>query len=180
MHVRHSPGLAAALLMTACDGSVALTNASIAEVATATASIERPEPGQWSTDATLLAFDAGTPPAPGAALMRAQVGATTTTDGCLTPGEARRPLFGALDPTEGATCTFRRFALRGERLDVLMTCRNARGETLEVRQQGRYTPADVDLRATISRRGVDGKPAGGMTTHVVAHRTGDCEEEEAS
>lgn len=170
----------ATLLLAACDGSVTLTNASIGEVATATASIPKPQPGEWRTDATLVAFDAGASDTPAARALRAGVGDTTSTEACLTAEDARRPLFGDLSPTDGAACTFRRFALNGERLDALMTCRNARGERLEVRQEGRYTPTDVDLQATISRAGRDGKPAGGMTTRIVAHRTGDCQEEDAT
>lgn len=172
--------LPVAYLLAGCDGSVSMTNASIPEVATATASIGKPQPGQWTTDATLVAFDAGAPDTPAARLLRAQVGDTATTEACLTPEDARRPLFGDLSPMQGADCTFRRFALRGERLDALMACRNARGETLEVRQEGRYTPTNVDLQASVSRRSANGKPAGGMTTRIVAHRTGDCEEEDGA
>jgi hypothetical protein len=170
--------IALPLLLAACDGAVTLTNAAIPEVATATAGVEKPEPGQWSSAVTLVAFDAGGADTPAAQLLRGQVGDTVTTEACLTPEDARRPLFGDVAPIAGATCTFTRFILRGGRLDALMACRNARGERLEVRQQGGYTPDAVDLQATVRRFARGGKPAGGMTTRIVAHRTGDCEEDD--
>lgn len=165
--------LALPLAVGACGSSVELTNATIAEVAHATASIPRPEPGEWTTDAQLTAFDAGADRSPMAAAMKARVGDTDTTEACLTDEEARKPLFGDLSPTAGANCTFRRFAYREGRLDATMVCENA-GRTLTVSQRGSYSANAVDLVSTTAVKGADGKPVGSQTTRVTAKRTGDC------
>jgi hypothetical protein len=163
-----------AALLAGCGDSMDLTNASIEEVASAAASVSKPETGQWTTDATLVSFDPGPERSPMADAMAAQVGETTGTDACLSPDDAAKPLFGDLTPTAGADCTFRRFTLRDGKLDATMTCRNRDGALLEVTQRGKYSATAVDLTAVVARRGADGKPAGGMTTHVVAKRTGEC------
>lgn len=168
--------LAAALPLAACSGDIDLTNASIAEVADATASLEKPEAGQWRTDTRVVSFDAGADKTPAAAAIRDQVGDTATTEACLTEEEAGKPLFGDLSTAAGANCRFRRFALKGEQLDAEMACRNASGETLTVSQKGRYSANAVDLTATVRRGGIAAQ-AGGMVTRIVARRTGDCAEE---
>ncbi|WP_375272296.1 DUF3617 domain-containing protein [Sphingomonas sp.] len=168
--------LLAVLPLAACSGDIDLTNASIAEVASATASIEKPVAGQWRTDTRLVSFDAGADKTPTAAAIREQVGDTSTTEACLTDEEAAKPLFGDLSTAAGANCRFRRFTLKGEQLDAEMACRNAGGETLTVSQKGRYSPSAVDLTATVRRGGVAAQ-AGGMVTRIVAKRTGDCAEE---
>lgn len=167
--------IAAALPLAACSGDIDLTNASIEEVAGATAGVEKPEAGQWKTDTRLVSFDAGADKTPAAATLRDQVGDTATTEACLTEDEAAKPLFGDLSTAAGANCRFRRFTLKGEQLDAEMACRNAGGETLTVTQHGRYSPSAVDLTATIRRAGVAAQ-AGGMVTRIVAQRTGDCVE----
>ena len=166
----------ATLPLGACSGAIDLTNASIEEVATATASVEKPQAGQWKTDTRLVSFDAGGDRTPAAAAIREQVGDTATTEACLSNEEAGKPLFGDLSTAAGANCRFRRFALKDEQLDAEMACRNARGETLSVAQKGRYSPTAVDLTATVRRGGVAAQ-AGGMVTRIVAKRTGDCAEE---
>ncbi|WP_294191152.1 hypothetical protein, partial [uncultured Sphingomonas sp.] len=88
--------LAAALPVSACSGDIDLTNASIAEVADATGSLEKPEAGQWRTDTRVVSFDAGADKTPAAAAIRDQVGDTATTEACLTEEEAGKPLFGDL------------------------------------------------------------------------------------
>lgn len=166
-----------AAMMAACSGEVDLTNASIEQVASASNRIAKPETGQWATDVTLVSFDPGPAASPVAAAMKDEIGTTTRTEACLSPDDAKKPLFGDLAPTTGANCRFAKFVLKGGRLDALMTCRNAGGETLEVRQQGAYSATAVDLSATIRRTAPDGKPAGGMATRTVAKRTGECARE---
>ena len=176
--------LAALLLplsLAACGGAIDLTNASIEEVARMTAAIDKPKPGQWKTDATLVSF---VPPARvGAAqqgevdAMKDQVGAITMTEACLDPEEAEKPLFGDLAPATGADCTFRRFRFDEGRLDATMTCRRADGVMLEVRQQGSYSAAAVDITSSVKRTGPNGAAQGAMTTKTVARRTGDCQPE---
>ncbi len=168
--------ITAVLPLAACSGDIDLTNASIEEVASATASLEKPAAGQWKTDTRLVSFDAGADKTPMAAAMRDQVGDTSTTEACLTEEEAAKPLFGDLSTAAGANCRFRRFTLKGEQLDAEMACRNAGGETLTVSQKGHYSPNAVDLTATVRRGGVAAQ-AGGMVTRITAKRTGDCAEE---
>ena len=162
-----------ALPLAGCSGDIDLTNASIPEVAAATASLAKPEAGQWRTDTRLVSFDAGADKTPTAAAIRDQIGDTRTTEACLTDEEAGKPLFGDLSTAAGANCRFRRFALKGEQLDAEMACRNAGGETLTVSQKGRYSSTNVDLTATVRRGGVAAQ-AGGMVTRIVARRLGDC------
>lgn len=164
------------LALAACSDAVDLSDASIDEVASATKAIARPDPGQWSTSVALTAFDGGGRRTPLSEMMRQQLGQEIITDACLSPEDARKPLFGDLVPTKGADCRFARFAYKDGKLDATMTCRNGSGERLQVRQQGSYSSTAVDLTSTIRRAGADGKPAGGMTTHMVAKRTGDCTE----
>lgn len=164
------------LSLEGCSGAIDLTNASIEEVAAATASVEKPEAGAWKTDTRLVSFDAGADKTPAAAAIREQVGDTATTEACLTEEDAAKPLFGDLSPAAGANCRFRRFSLKEEQLDAEMACRNASGETLSVSQKGRYSPTAVDLTATVRRGGVAAQ-AGGMVTRIVAKRTGDCADE---
>lgn len=164
------------LAVIACSDAVDLTNASIGDVASATSGISKPETGQWSTRVALTAFDRGGRRTPLSEMMAQQVGQEIVTDACLSPDDARKPLFGDLAPTQGADCRFQRFAYKDGKLDATMACRNGAGERLQVRQQGSYSSTAVDLTSTIRRAGADGKPAGGMTTHVVARRTGDCTE----
>lgn len=167
------------LLLAGCGESVELANASIAEVASATNAIEKPEEGQWVTRVGLTQFDDGGRRTPVSEQLRAQVGEEVETEACLTGEDARKPLFGALAPTEGADCRFSRFAYRDGTLDATMQCRNQAGERLEVRQQGSYSSTAVDLTSVIRRAAADGKAMGGMTTRVVARRTGDCTKAES-
>ena len=162
--------------LAACSGDIDLTNVSIAEVADATATLEKPEAGQWRTDTRVVSFDAGADTSPAAAAIREQVGDTATTEACLTEEEAAKPLFGDLSTAAGANCRFRRFSLKGEQLDAEMACRNAGGETLTVSQKGRYSASAVDLTATVRRGGI-AEQAGGMVTRITARRTGDCADE---
>lgn len=162
--------------LAACSGDIDLTNASIAEVAEATATLEKPEAGQWRTDTRVVSFDAGADTSPTAAAIREQVGDIVTTEACLTEEEAGKPLFGDLSTAAGANCRFRRFSLKGEQLDAEIACRNAGGETLTVSQKGRYSANAVDLTATVRRGGI-ATQAGGMVTRIAARRTGDCADE---
>ena len=157
-----------------CGNSIDLTNASIEEVARMSAAIDKPEPGQWTTDATLVSFDAGPVDSPVAQAMKEQLGETATTEACLDPEQAKKPLFGDLAPARGADCTFRHFRLKDGRLDAVMACRNADGAQLTVEQRGSYSSTKVDITSKVSRTAANGTGQGGMTSHVVARRTGDC------
>lgn len=164
----------AALFLSGCQDGVELTNASIAEVAAASASIARPDAGAWRTEAMLTAFDPGAQHSPMAEALAAQLGKRATTEACLSAADASQPLFGDLTPTQGANCMFRRFTLVKGRLDAEMTCRNAAGQRLEVSQRGAYASDRVDLTATVKRTEANGVSAGGMTTHVRGKRIGEC------
>lgn len=166
--------LALPIALAACGSSIDLTNASIEEVARMSANIDKPEPGQWKTDATLVSFDAGPVASPMATALKEQLGEVATTEACLDPEEAKKPLFGDLVPTEGANCTFRHFRFDDGKLDAVMACRNADGAVLEVQQRGTYTSTPVDLTSSVRRLGTNGAAQGGMTTKINARRTGDC------
>ena len=169
--------LAAAPLLLAiagCSDAVSLTNASIADVAAASASLPSPQAGGWRSDATLQRFDAGHAKTPAARDVASRVGETTTTETCLAPDDARKPLFAALNPAAGSDCRFPHFRYRDAHLDAAMTCRNRAGETLSVTQKGRYSATAVDLVSTVVRTAADGTRDGGQQTHVVARRTGEC------
>ena len=50
----------------------------------------------------------------------------------------------------------------------------ADGAQLTVEQRGSYSSTKVDITSKVSRTAANGTGQGGMTSHVVARRTGDC------
>jgi len=167
----------AALLLAGCDSGVELTNASLAEVATAAEAAVKPKPGQWETTTELVAFDMGQVGIQDpriAEVFKKQIGQKQNVSACLTPEQSEKRLFGDIAPNAGAFCRFAKFTMKNGQIDATMACRNAGGSRLEVRQAGDYGADAVNIMATVKRTAPNGTPEGGLTTRVTSRRTGDC------
>ena len=162
--------LALACTLAGCDRGVALTDASMEEVAQALGGAARQEPGLWETNTTLVAIDPGRGVAPrDVAAIGAQIGRPKVERGCLSAEQAAAPGFGQL---RGGRCRFARFVLADGRLDARMRCQRP-DATVLVTQQGAYGSTAFDMRTSLRQDAPAGRGMS-MTLHLVGRRVGAC------
>jgi hypothetical protein len=160
-------------------GEVALTNASVEDVAAQTAAAGKAgamrfEPGEWETTVTIDQASLPGMPTAAKSMERLKL-AKTTTRNCVTPEQAARPneaMFGG----KGGNCRFDRYAMRGGKLDATMRCTGAGmgGSEAVIAMTGRYAERSFDLVNTMTAAPMPGHPEITMTSRVIGKRLGAC------
>ncbi len=175
--------LSALILLTSCGrADVELTNASLEDVAKATAAAETLTPGQWATVTEIVSVDA-----PGAdgqskavinAISKGMVGKKSATEHCLTPEQAKRPDAGMFAGKTGGSCRFDRFALSGGTMDATVHCGTPGGRgDMVMAMKGKYGGESYALASEMTMSGMPGPASGrGMTIRATSKgtRTGAC------
>lgn len=153
-----------------CGRGVALTNASMEEVAKAMNGAARQQPGEWQTSTELVAMDLGKAAnSRAAAAIQRQIGQAKVERGCVSAEQAGAPGFGKL---RGGSCRFDRFVLKDGKLDARMQCTRPDAK-LSMTQKGAYTGTAFDMVATLRQQGPGSAPTS-MTMRLVGRRLGEC------
>jgi hypothetical protein len=164
---------------TAIDApEISLTNATpeqVAEKVGATGAT-RLEAGQWEirvgvTEADLPGVPAG-PTRDQALKMLKQP--PVTLGNCLTPEQAEKPNTAMLGGAGAGSCTYRKFAMGGGRIDATMLCAGAKpGEQSTVTMTGTFSKTAFDIESRM-RSDTPGLGMLTVTSKTSGHRTGTC------
>jgi hypothetical protein len=175
--------LTSLILLTSCGkADVDLTNASMEDVAKATASAETLTPGDWSTVTEIVSVSAPGMPAQSKGMMDAiskqMVGKKSASQHCLTPEQAKRPDAGMFAGKDNGSCRFDRFALSGGTMNATVHCNppGGRGEMV-MAMKGLYGGESYALTSEMTMSGMPGAAGGkGMTIKASSKgtRTGAC------
>ncbi len=173
--------MASALALAACgQGDVELKNASVEEVAKATAETQQLKPGQWKSTVQIVSADIpGLPPGAGAMkdqMVKSMTGRQTANEYCVTPEEAKKATADMLSGDKSGNCQFERYTIADGKLDAVMVCKPAQGGEMKVQMGGPFTSDGYSLDSTMQIATPDipgGKPMT-IKTKVTGERTGAC------
>jgi Protein of unknown function (DUF3617) len=165
------------LALTACgQGNVDLKNASVEEVAKASANVQAINPGQWTTETVINAVDMpGVDPQTKAmmsAMTKAMVGKKKTSENCITPEQAKKPTTDMFAAKESGNCTFEHYTLNGGKMDAVLKCASpGRPGEMTMAMSGEYGGDSFALTSQIKMSGGPAM-AGGAGMTITSTNTG--------
>jgi hypothetical protein len=144
--------------------------------ASAAATAEQPEPGQYRVTMTVKAISFPGMTGAMAEKSKAMFGGTgQVSDFCLTPEEAKKGREEFYKRTAEGNCKYERFSAAGGKIDAVMVCQTGQGMTARSEFTGSFSTTRSDLTFK-TQSDVPGAPGGGMTmeAQIVSERIGDC------
>jgi Protein of unknown function (DUF3617) len=172
--------LTALLLSSACHkaGDVDLKNATVEEVAKASAGAQKINPGKWQMTMQTVSVDIPGQGAAAAAMSKAMTAKPNVTEECVTKEQADNPNAGLFAGKNPGNCKFDSFAMSGGKLNAVMKCAapDKKGE-MSMTMAGQYGGDSYDMTSEMHMTGATGLPGGaGMTIkmHNSGKRIGAC------
>jgi hypothetical protein len=170
------------LLLAACGGGeVNLKNASVEDVAKATANVEKLTPGEWTNTTEIVSVDMPGMPEKEKQMMKAMssamIGKKTEVKNCITPEQANKP---TADMFAGANknCQFETFKLAGGAMDAVMKCADpAKGGSMTMAMKGQYGGETYAMETQLNMQGAPGLHGGAsmlITSKNSGKRIGEC------
>lgn len=182
--IRFLPVLPIVVALSACaQPTVHKTNASVEEVAAASRTAVKLEPGKWQTVVKVVSIDAPGLPAAMASAIKRQMAAsgTQTVDQCITPEMAAKPpekMFASATKN----CRFENFTMAGGKVDGTLVCGAAAGMPHDLRStmSGTFssTSYSVSSESAMDMPAMPGAAAGSKITtktEVTGKHLGACD-----
>jgi Protein of unknown function (DUF3617) len=176
--------MASVALLTGCGGSndVSLKNASVAEVAKASADADRLDPGAWTSTVEVVSIDMpginGPEKQVAQAMFKNMLGQKQVSERCVTPSEAIKPPEELLSGKGPNMCRFQSFDLSGGKLKAQMSCMSkTQGGGMTMTMAGDYGRSSFALDTEMTITNDAHMPGGqGMVIKAksIGKRTGAC------
>jgi uncharacterized protein YceK len=176
--------LACAALLSGCGSSndVSLKNASIADVAKASADSDRLDPGSWTSTVEVVSIDmpgiSGPEKQVAQAMFKNMIGQKQVSERCVTPSEALKPSEELLSGKGAKECRFQSFDLSGGKLKAQMSCMSkTQGGGMVMTMAGDYGRSAFALNTEMTISNDAHRPGGqGMVIKAksTGKRTGAC------
>lgn len=173
--------IASTLSLAACgQGDVDLKNASVEDVAKATANAQTLTPGQWSMTTEVVSVDLPGLPGQAAAMKdqmtKALVGRQTVSENCVTPEQAKTPPAELLAGGDAGDCRFEKYAMSSGKMDAALACKPPAGGEMKMKMTGLFGGDDFALDTTM-QVAAPGMPDGKtmtIKTKMTGKRSGEC------
>jgi hypothetical protein len=173
--------IVSALALAACgQGDVDLKNASVEDVAKATANAQTLTPGQWSMTTEVVSVEMPGMPAQSAAMKdqmaKALIGKQTVSENCVTPEQAKTPPTSMLAGGNAGDCRFDKYAMAGGKMDATLVCKPSAGGEMSMQMAGPFSGDSFALDATmqVAAPGMPGGKSMTIKTKMTGKRNGEC------
>lgn len=168
-------------LVSACGqkADVELKNASVEDVAAATKSAQKLEPGLWKTTVEIVSVDLPGMPAAQKGMADSMANAMKSrknvSEHCVTKEESEKPPAKMLGGD--GNCTFENFKMAGGTLDAKMVCKpSAQPGQMTMTMNGSFGGESYALDSQMTMSGMTGAPGASMVVKAktTGQRVGEC------